>query len=360
MDTVAKLSARERSDIFQEAAARLGDMTPAIIEKDFWVCWTLGRLFSLEDLSSHLIFKGGTSLSKVFKIIRRFSEDIDLSIDRKLLGFIGERDPSKEMSRSRRDRLLGELNTACEQYISEQLLPKLKSNFSIILGEEKDSKWNIIVDDRDRQTLNFAYPPGITETGGTVPSYIQPAVRLEMGARSEWWPADDYKIQPYSAEVFPKVFENPICQVHALRAERTFWEKATLLHAEYHRPQDKPTGERLSRHYYDLALLAASEFGKRAVENLELLHAVVRHKQLFFRSGWANYESAQTDELHLIPQEQRLPDIRHDYDKTKDLIFGEAPSLEDILDTLKKLESEINTGITLWTTKTSRKGSFQL
>ncbi len=106
MDKVAKLNAVQRRELFSETAARM-NLLPGLIEKDFWVCWTLKHLFSIPEFESHLLFKGGTTLSKIFRVIQRFSEDIDLAVDWEMLGFRGERSPQAEMSATKRGKLLG-------------------------------------------------------------------------------------------------------------------------------------------------------------------------------------------------------------------------------------------------------------
>lgn len=342
MDTVAKLNTVERAELFRETSLRKINILPAIVEKDFWVCWTLKRLFALTNLSERMIFKGGTSLSKVFNVINRFSEDIDLSFDRSMLGFDGERNPSDNMSNSKRKKLLKELSVACEQHVAKQLLPMLEKDFSSIIGDSEPGNWKIAIDEYDKQTLFFKYPTGIAETEVKIPEYIPPFIKLEMGARSDPWPSGDYRIQSYAAEEYPDYFSDPFCTVHTLNAERTFWEKATLLHAEYHRPGKGETRERLSRHYFDLALLAKSEFKDKAISDMGLLKAVINHKLLFFYSSWANYRSVSSGNLHLVPKKERISDIVRDYEKTKDMIFGDAPSFEEILEILNGLEKEIN------------------
>ncbi len=344
MDTIAQLSKRERNDLFQETSVRKGNMSPAILEKDFWVCWTLKRLFSMTAPSARLIFKGGTSLSKVFKVIERFSEDIDLSFNRDDLGFEGERDPKEEMSGRKRDRLLDELKASCESYIADRLMPALIEDFSGVIGkpETGETSWSLSIDDQDHQTVNFSYPAVVSLVGTAVPAYIRPVVRLEMGGRSDPWPSGEYEIQPYVAEAFPDLFDSPSCSINTLQAERTFWEKATLLHAEFHRPEGTATGTRLSRHYYDLACLAQSPVRVEAIKDLALLRAVVGHKQIFFRSGWAHYETACPGTFRLIPPVHRLPSLRSDYRKMQEMFFEEPPTFKSILETLEKLERDIN------------------
>jgi hypothetical protein len=130
--------------------------------------------------------------------------------------------------------------------------------------------------------------------------------------------------------------------VKVLEAERTFWEKATILHAEYYRPEDSITADRVSRHYYDLHQLAISQVAENALNRLDLLDRVVQHKSVFFKLGRANYEEARTGHIHLLPSATRLASLRVDYEKMKDMFFGDQPSMEKILETLENLEAIIN------------------
>lgn len=344
MDTIATASSSDRRDLFTETANRRA-LSPIIIEKDFWVCWTLKQATSLESIGPNLIFKGGTSLSKVFGLIQRFSEDIDLSIQRSYLGFAGEADPEKATSRTKQREQVLSLRDACRECVRTVVLPALSARFDSILGPEG---WNLTLDEVDANTLNFVYPaaaPTRRARGARswLPlAYIRPEVRLELGAGSDPYPVGDYPIRSYAAEAFPQAFSDAECSVTALEAERTFWEKATLVHAEYHRAADKPTPARISRHYYDLHQLAWSEQGRRAVADRELLRRVAEHKQVYFASGWAHYETAAAGGIHLIPPDTRLKELAQDYDLMRDMFFGPFPKIEEILTRLQELEREIN------------------
>lgn len=183
MDDIARLPLTDRADLFAEVARQRG-LTRAIIEKDFWVCWTLKRLFMLSDTPAGLLFKGGTSLSKVFGVLERFSEDVDLSFDRAGLGFVGDSDPLNATSGKKRKQALEALTETCQRVIRERLLPQLLESFSRALGELPSGAWRLELaeDDPDRQTLLFRYPTEEKEHGDE-PAYIRPAVRMEIGAR---------------------------------------------------------------------------------------------------------------------------------------------------------------------------------
>jgi hypothetical protein len=350
MDNVAKLPAEERALLFTEAAAQRG-VLPVVIEKDFWVCWTLKHLFGLPGINSHLIFKGGTSLSKVFGIIERFSEDIDLSINRAYLGFGGEHEPERAGGKNKVQNSIEELVKASRAKVTEELLPALRSSFEAILNSTaRDAvgmEWSIEQDAKEPQDLYFTYPRHESSLAWQGSDYLKPIVKIEMGARADHWPAGEYPITPYAAEQFPDYFSDPTCLVKVLEAERTFWEKATILHVEYHSPEGRATAERISRHYYDLYRLAASPVAENALKRLDLLERVVEHKSVFFRSAWARYNEARSGQLHLVPVGERLASLRVDYERMRDMFFGERPSFDEILATLAALERRINSQTTV-------------
>ena len=343
MDGVARLPAHDRADLFNEAGARRG-LVPAILEKDFWVCWMLKRLFALPGKNPSLIFKGGTSLSKIYGAIRRFSEDIDLSFDRRDLGYGGERDPESASSKKKTQQLIDELVKEVQQHIDTVLLPRLNEVIEAQLGPGGQT-WALAKDAADPQAVVFRYPSSLSKgTYGDL-AYVNPVVRLELGARGDPWPTEQRPIKSYAAEEFPEIFEAPACNITVLAAERTFWEKATILHTEYHRPADKPTDERRSRHYYDLALLAETEYGERALTRLDLLERVAKHKRVFFPAAWAKYETARPGSLRLVPPKERLRGLDADYAKMAPMIFDQPPPrFEDLIARLDVLERQINTG----------------
>ncbi|MEK7269905.1 MAG: nucleotidyl transferase AbiEii/AbiGii toxin family protein [Planctomycetota bacterium] len=340
MDRIARAPPEERAELFRRSASVLRpERAPAIIEKDFWVCWTLHRLFEALRFHPQLIFKGGTSLSKAYDAVQRFSEDVDLSFSRKDLGFAGGRDPEEPgISGKESRRRIQALVAACERTIRDRFLPLLREDFKSAIGAEG---WNADLDAMDPQAVNFSYPR--SELSDGLPEAIRPSIRLELGARSDDWPAEVREIQPYAAEAFPKAFSAAAsCRVLVLDARRTFWEKATLLHAEFHRPAGKSPGEGLSRHYYDLYRLSQQDIGRQALERVDLLERVVAHKRLFFASSWAHFETAVSGSFHLVPPASRLASLRSDYARMRQMIFGNALAWEEILQGLRMLEARIN------------------
>jgi hypothetical protein len=338
MDSVLQLTPKQRSELFIAAAQQSG-IDVVVLEKDFWVCWTLKELFRLPTIGEHLIFKGGTSLSKVFKLINRFSEDIDVSIDRSFLGYGGVNEPEAGASNKEKQRRVEGLMAACQQKIADELTPALRG---AIQGKiSRTDNWSLLPDesDPDKQTLQFAYPSSLPAGES---DYVRRSVKIEMGARSDHWPYETKSMTPYVAELFPQGFKQASCDVKVLAAERTFWEKATILHSEFHRPVEKPAPIRLSRHYYDFYELIRKGVAQRAVEQIELLNRVAQHKSLFFKSSWAKYGEAVKGTLKILPPEHRIAALQSDYANMREMFFGEPPKFDSILASLKEWEREFN------------------
>jgi Nucleotidyl transferase AbiEii toxin, Type IV TA system len=337
MDHFALLPAAERATVFREAAARLRVGSATIIEKDFWVCWTLQKIFSSAALPGPL-FKGGTSLSKVYKVIERFSEDVDIVLDRHTLGFVGEQDPPNIAGTNKRNRKLDELVGKCSETVQGTVRDELQNSFRSVLGE---ADWKISEDpaDADRQSLLFAYPLGLEADLYGFGAYIRPVVRLEFGCRGDVWPSERQSIQPYIADAIPGLLARPTAEVHVLRPERTFWEKATLLHAVFHSGKMPP---RLSRHHYDLARLYRHEYGQLAMKDFGLLAAVVEHKKIFFREAAARYDLAKPGSLRVCPPDVHVAEIRSDYRDMREMFFAEAPPFDTVMADLRELEDRVN------------------
>ncbi len=328
MESVARLTAAERRELFTETATRKG-MTPAIVEKDFWVCWTLGRLFAHRDLSRLLMFKGGTSLSKVFNLIERFSEDIDLILDWRVV--VGDDDPLRARSLTKQEALNKTIDAKALDYIANEMLPMIAGVVDPLCRCE------LAADDAHAlNVINVIYPAAFSD------AYLRPEVRLEIGPLAGWMPHDTFRIQPYAAEAFPQLFTQRDCAVQAIRAERTFWEKATILHHEANRPPESKQSLRYSRHYYDMAMMAAAPVKAAALADLALLADVVAFKARFYPRSWAQYDQAKPGSFKLVPTGNVLSAVQKDYVQMRNMIFGRYPAFDEIMSTLKSLEHEIN------------------
>lgn len=341
MNRFLALSLADRRQAFEATSAAHG-LPRAALEKDFWVCLTLRELFALPDIGEHLTFKGGTSLSKAWGLIDRFSEDIDLTLDRDILGFGGDASPERAKSRKEQGRRLEALKKTCRASIHEIILPRLSAGFSgsITAGE----KWSLVSDDddHDHQTLLFQYP---RHGGAEAPGYLKPAVKLEFGARSDPWPVEPRVVSSIIAQEFPGLFEAPEALVRALLPERTFWEKVMLLHEETFRPAGKPRRARLARHYYDLWRLIEAGVAARALADEGLFERVAAHRQVYFKQSWVDYTTHRRGKLRLVPLRDQENEWRADYDTMRGEMFaGTPPPFEVILAVVGQFEQNFNRG----------------
>jgi hypothetical protein len=339
MDAFLGLSADDRRAACMEAATRT--RLPAVsIEKDFWVCWTLRELFALPEIGPHLTFKGGTSLSKAWQLIERFSEDIDVVIDRDFLGFGGEHSPERAPSRKKQRQWLDELKAASQARIRQSLQPALAARIAEKLRPGTEWRLDSDPDDPDAQTLLFAYPTVFGEA-----TYVTPRVKIELGARSDTDPADTPEIEPYLAGAFPDLRASSRFSVRVVAARRTFWEKAMLLHEETYRPSEKRRGERMSRHYYHLFSLIRRGIADEAVADQGLFERVAAHRAVFFRYTWMDYGTLRSGTLRLLPEPAQREAWERDYAAMRDtMFFGEAPAFDEILAVVGEFERQFNAG----------------
>lgn len=298
------------------------------VEKDFWVCWTLRELTRLPGVGEHLTFKGGTSLSKGWKLIDRFSEDIDIVVRRGMLGFGGDASPDKASSRSKTAKRLEALKDACRGWIQGPLMDAFRARIVSTVGAEG---WELEVDPEqdDGQCLLYHYP-GVFSPDAA--GYVRPIVKIELGARSDDWPDETKQIQPYLSQYIPALSADASFPVSTLRAERTFWEKAMLLHEETFRPDDKRRKGRMSRHYYDLWCLITRGVADGAAADRDLFQRCAEHRRVFFRQNWVDYSTLTPATLRLLPADAHLAGWRRDYEQMQGpMFFGDAPSFDDIL-----------------------------
>jgi len=327
MNKVAQLSKQERNELFKETAT-LMKTTNAIVEKDFWVVWTLNKLFSDDRLNKILMFKGGTSLSKVFDLIGRFSEDIDLILDWRE---ITQDNPLQDQpSKNRQVKFNEKINEDAKVYTKEILLPVI----SEILSPQCKCDFN--TDDRGNYFVNINYPSSFNDIA------LRPKILLEIGPLASWLPSDRFEISSFVAEKFPHLFEQPKCSISAVVAKRTFWEKATILHQEANRTEDKKIPLRHSRHYYDLAQMAKADVKDDALNDLNLLRDVVIFKQKFYMSAWAKYEDAKVGSFKILPPSYRYKELMADYASMRSMIFDKYLEFDEIISILEKLEKQIN------------------
>jgi hypothetical protein len=288
----------ERRDVYAVAAAGT-DLPPKIIEKDVWLCWTLDVLFS-QDGRPQMAFKGGTSLSKVYGVIDRFSEDIDLTV---------ARDPDANAglpaSRSAAKKVREQLGAQLTGYLEEVVVPLVSC--ALVPYVDDPSEFVTML---DGETVVLDYPSCFAKEGG----YLAERVRMEFGARNRVVPSESRVITPYVTDfVTAEEVELPLATVDVLSAARTFWEKATLAHDECNRGQWDRRADRISRHWYDLARLSEHEVGEAALRDRGLLADVVAVKYVHFARSTSHYEDCTTGRIRLVPDQIGVDALRADY-----------------------------------------------
>ena len=337
MDKFLTYTAEQRERAIRETAARM-QLHPTPVEKDFWVCWLLRELFNLSCVKDHLIFKGGTSLSKGYGVIERFSEDIDLSVHASVFGVEIESNFS-ELSKSQRDNRIKSLYRAARLFIEGTLIAELTQQLEASLG---DLEWSLELREvkKDFHILRFQYPKVIADAEQL--RYARPYIQIEISARAEHEPAEVRSVRPYIAEQFEQLFESADTPIKILAAKRTFWEKATILHAESTRPDDEPMPPRLARHAYDLHQLMTSAVGKTALEEIELLERVAKHKAFFYTQAGVDYEQAYSGGLKVVPEGPRQAELEQDYQNMRDFFMSASPHFDAVLNSLKRIELQAN------------------
>ena len=214
----------------------------------------------------------------------------------------------------------------------------MKESISSVLADKKE--WKIELDPNDalRQTVLFIFPHALTSN---VESYVKSAVKIEFGSRADHWPVETMAVKPYVANVSGDAAIEG-ARVRVLAAERTFWEKATILHMIYHYPKGKNVPPRMSRHYYDLFAMVNTPIYEKSLKKIALLKDVSEHKSLFFKANWAHYEEAKPGSLRLVSRDDQISQLKTDYRQMQEMFFEDPPSFESILEKLKIVENKIN------------------
>lgn len=344
---VLSSSAEDQRDLFVTSARRLGT-NERNLEKDFWVCWTLDALFhELPAGGPRLLFKGGTSLSKAFGLISRFSEDIDITVFRDDLGQGATVEELEGMSGKQRRAKLDQIRDSCRAYINGALRDDLGQILAEALktaGKPLDAaRLEADPDDADGQTLLLWYPSvtGAPDDG----DYIRPAVRIESGAKSALDPNAPRTVVPYIAEDL-RVADFSIPGITTVEADRTLWDKVVILHGMRSwfevRGEVRQEGQRITRHYYDVHSLVDSPVREDALGDLELAVDCSRHARMFFNRPDFRLENAIPGSFRLTPVEGMLGALRGDYERMAGMIFGPVPDFEAVIRSIESFETEVN------------------
>lgn len=305
-------------------------MSPAIIEKDFWVCFMLDYLFTSFKFSDFICFKGGTSLSKVYHCIERFSEDIDLALDWTALD-LSKKDAYIMRSNRQQEIFNKNANLKVEKYLKEVWLPLMKKDISEIIDDEFD----LYIEEHDPQTICFQYPKSYQETS------ILQVIRLEVGMLAEPIPSEFKTISTYISECYPQAFTNETTKARTVSIHRTFFEKITILHREANRINGNYPS-RYSRHFYDVYQMIQKDIANQSIKHLEILKNVIAFKKKFYPCNWAKYDEIYIGECKLIPKDEALRIFSNDYENMKQMLYGKYPAFSEIVTVLSEFEEQLN------------------
>jgi Nucleotidyl transferase AbiEii toxin, Type IV TA system len=324
-----KIAEERRIEILNQASNISG--LPAIaIEKDWWVTLALKASFELK-YSPSIVFKGGTSLSKGWNLIERFSEDIDLAIDRNFFGFEG--DISKSQIKNLR-------KTSCE-FISTTFLEDLTKRFTEwkVIDECKLNAQPVTDSDKDPQVIEIHYNSVFDKS-----DYLPQRVLIEVSSRSLMEPSESREINSILSAAFPdQAFTTEAFSISTVLPQRTFLEKIFLLHEEFSQDTAKIRIDRLSRHLYDLEKLMDTEHGKAAISDTELYKGIVTHREKFNPLRGLDYSNHIPSKTKIIPPDTVINEWEKDYQAmTQNMIYGDPLNFDNLIKRIQELQKRIN------------------
>jgi len=328
---LSNLSVKEKNEVFRKVQEVINLHTKSI-EKDWWVTAAIRALFSL-PYAEHLLFKGGTSLSKCWHIIERFSEDVDIAINREFLGF------SEELSNN---QIRNKLRRASCSFVRENLtvdLAKELENQSINI-DLFSVKADVTEDTtKDPEIIEVTYKSVIDGL-----TYINPVVKLEIGCRSMREPFEKVKIQSFVDEIFPNTsFSEKPFELNAVLPQRTFIEKLCLLQEEFAKPQELVRTDRMSRHLYDIVKITDTDIANNALKDKALWESIIEHRQKYVKMKNFDYELLKPQNISIIPPDFIISQWQQDYETMQEtMIYGESLSFDKLIEKIKQLNEKIN------------------
>lgn len=318
----------EKRSIFNQVAFGTG-LPVFAVEKDWWVVRTLDVVFQTE-IAEHTVFKGGTSLSKAWGIIDRFSEDVDLALDRSYLGFNEDTPSRKQITRLRKQS---------KAFLLEELIPQIKEHFEKAFLEVNVNPQLTSESDQDPLIIEINYPKVADYT-----DYVLPRILVEIGIRSLREPfTTRYISSMVSEQFYNRPFADEKVAISTVNVERTFLEKLFLLHEEFQRPKERRRVDRLSRHLYDIHQISKTPFIKTAMADATLYRNIVEHRAVFAKIGGVDYNSHYPPRLNPIPPDQVISKWEKDYSTMQEqMIYGESVPFKELISSLKALVEQIN------------------
>ncbi len=323
------LSKERRIEILNQATELTG-LPSVAIEKDWWVTLVLNASFSL-SYSKNIVFKGGTSLSKGWNLIERFSEDIDLAIDRKFFGFAS--DISKTQIKNLRKQSCEFISTTFLDDLTKTLTEwKAIDECKLIAQPVKDS-------DKDPQVIEIYYNSVIDTS-----EYLPQRVLIEVSSRSLMEPIEEIKINSILSDNFSQQsFATVPFLIPTVLPQRTFLEKIFLLHEEFSQDAEKIRIDRLSRHLYDLEKLMDTEHGIEALKNTDLYNNIVAHREKFNPLRGLDYANHTPSKISILPPDSVIDNYERDYEAmTSFMIYGEPLKFNQLIKRILELQTRIN------------------
>ncbi len=325
----------DRLAMLQQTEAEHPGINQVAIEKDWWVTVTLKALFQT-DCRDFLIFKGGTSLSKGFNIIERFSEDIDLSISHSFFGI-------ENTSKSQREKLRKMARAYIHNTLSSQFDARLKemgvSGYSIenvSQIQDKNGEWNPIDSDKDPTVILLHYPSIIEDTI----NYIPPRVKIEISCLSMDEPTETRHISSFIGNSFESEDTDAESLVRTVVPTRTFLEKLFLLAEEFQK--EKPRSVRMSRHLYDLEKLMDTKYGEEALSNRKLYDAIVEHRKTYYALKYINYDLHTPSTVNFMIPESAIQAWEDDYaNMRRFFIYGKSLEFGALIQKMIELQERV-------------------
>jgi len=322
------LNKEEQTNLFIQVSLQTG-LPPFAIEKDAWVTLALRMLFG-SKLNPHIVFKGGTSLSKCYGLIKRFSEDIDFSIDREYLGFTGNltKGEIRKLRRASHDFTKDEL---------PKILSKSLTDYGIDAKHYKIEVPNVEISDQDPEILLINYDSVFDEE-----TYLTSRVQIEIGARSLIEPFQVIEINSLIDSIYhSEKFTEQSFKVNAVVPAKTFIEKVILLHEEFKKPVNKIKYEKMSRHLYDIAQIIDTDYFDEAMNNVKLFKNICKHRAKFTPVkpvGTIDYGKLTFGKLKIIPPNNVFDLYRDDYKEMREsMIYGDSPDFDTLITKLKTI-----------------------
>ena len=310
----------KQQELFKQLSFKTG-IQPQAIEKDAWVTLVLRIIFN-SVIAEHLVFKGGTSLSKAYGLIKRFSEDIDIAINREFLGFAGELTKGQIRKLRRKSHLF--VSNEMPRIITNEFERHGIDNRLIEIKVE-----NTKVSDQDPEIIKITYQSIFDEL-----SYIPGRILIEIGARSLIEPAEPKEIKSIIDENYPEsLFTEMPFMVKTVIPEKTFLEKMILLHEEFSKPKEKIRFHRMSRHLYDIGQIISTDFGKRALKDEILFQEIIKHRAIFAPIKTVDYSKLKLTDINVIPPKDLFDKYEKDYlEMQENMIYGKQISFKELIE----------------------------